>query len=160
MPDVRPPHGTARGFLSLPPTMRLLALALVSLLAFAATGCGGGDDLTAESPRTSPDLTIPTTPDDAAAADADADEDATSTTDTDAADAAGDDPATGGTAADPSAGGTAAPAPEAAPAAPTAPETGGTAEPAAPEQAPAPEDTGGAGAGDLSDFCAENPGAC
>ena len=155
MPHVRPPHGAARGLLT-PPSMRRLALVLICLLAFAATGCGGGDDLTAESPRTSPDLTIPTTPDDAASADADADEDtSTSTTDTDAADASGD--ATGGTAADP--GAAAAPAPEAAPAEPTAPETGGTAEPA-PEQAPAPEDTGGAGAGDLSDFCAENPGAC
>ena len=158
MPDVRPPHGAARGILSLPSTMRLLALVLVSLLAFAATGCGGGDDMRATSPRTSPDLTIPTTPDDAASADADADEDETSTTDTDAADATGDDAGTGGTAVDP--GAAEAPAPEAAPAEPTAPETGGTAEPAAPEQAPAPEDTGGAGAGDLSDFCAENPGAC
>ena len=158
MPHVRPPHGAARGVLRAPFAMRLLALLLVSLLAFAATGCGGGDDLTAESPKTSPDLTIPTTPDDAASADADADEDtSTSTTDTDAADATGDS-GTGGTAVDPGAAET--PAPEAAPAEPTAPETGGTAEPAAPEQAPAPEDTGGAGAGDLSDFCAENPGAC
>ena len=158
MPDVRPPDGAARGLLSSLSAMRLLALVLVSLLAFAATGCGGDDDLRATSPKTQPDLTIPTTPDDAASADADADEDDTSTTDTDAADASGDD-ATGGTAADPSAGGTAAPAPTPTPE-PTAPETGGTAEPAAPEQAPAPEDTGGAGAGDLSDFCAENPGAC
>ena len=159
MPDVRPPDGAARGLLSVPTAMRLLALVLVSLLALTATGCGGDDDLRATSPRTQPDLTIPTTPDDAASADADAgaDED-TSTTDTDAADASGD-AATGGTADGSATGGTATPAPTPTPE-PTAPETGGTAEPAAPEQEPAPEDTGGAGAGDLSDFCAENPGAC
>lgn len=129
--------------------MRLLALALTALLALAMAGCGGDDELKAVSPKTSPDLTIPTTPDDVQSADGD-----TATTDTTATTATTATDATGGTADDSGTGGT---APETAtPTEPTAPETGG-AEQGATTQ---PDDTGGAQAGDLSDFCQENPGAC
>ena len=46
--------------------MRAAALLLLAALLFTATACGGSD-ITAESPRTTPDLTIPTTADEGGA---------------------------------------------------------------------------------------------
>jgi DNA-binding NarL/FixJ family response regulator len=168
LPHVRPPHGAAR-VLRAASDMRRLTLLACASLALLAGACGGDDELTSQTPRTIPDLTIPTTPDDPGAGA----DDRTSTTgddetDTTATDAA--DPATGGTGATSGAtGGTAAgepstaapvtPAPAPTPAAPEG--TGGATGDPAPAPAE-PEDTGGAaaGAGGNADFCANNPGAC
>ena len=160
---MRAPHGADRGLTRRP--VRLPTLVLLAVAALALGACGGDDELVSETPRTTPDLTIPTTADDSGgdAADA-ADEPGTSTTATtgdDAAGAAGDPGATGGTAAGATGGAAAAPADPAAPAGGTAAPQPGADGQSAPQGQPEPESTGGAEAGGASaDFCANNPGAC
>ncbi len=140
--------------------MRTLLLAALAVLALVGAGCGGDDELTSGTPKTTPNLTIPNSP--VAEGDA-ADEDETTTTSTTST-TGGDDTTTGATGGTPSAdpaapsGGTPAPqTPAPSAPAPTPDDTGGAAEPT--PEAP-PEETGGAEAGGTSDFCAENPGAC
>ena len=139
--------------------MRLLTLLLLATAALALGACGGDSELVSESPRTTPDLTIPSTSDDAGDAEAgDEDTSTTSTTSTDADDASSADPDAAAVTPDAS-GGTAAPVTPAPTDEPAAPEAGGEAAPT-PEPA-TPEGTGGAEAGGASaDFCANNPGAC
>jgi hypothetical protein len=137
-------------------SVRLTALVAAGLLALAAAGCGGGDELAPEVPGAPADVVIPesadaptsaASQDDAAAGDTgDATTDDAGTTDdtTTAPDEAA--PATGDTGTtttpDASGGGTAAPETQA---------DGPT------NDTPPPE---GSNAEQFEDFCAQNPGAC
>jgi hypothetical protein len=149
-----------------------IVLALLVGLALTLSACGGGDDLTSESPSTVPDLTIPTTPDEQAAGDGEGDDaddaegDATEGGGDTGAGNAGGDAGAGGGGGDAGAGGGGG---QAAPAQPQQPQQGGDqggaqgGGQAAPDQGQnnQPENTGGAQAGAASsDFCANNPGAC
>ena len=120
---------------------RLLTLLTVLVLAFGLGACGADDEPGADIPRTSPDLTIPTTTTEEAPADATT-TGTTSTTDTTTT------PVTPPAAATPQ-----------APAAPPAPAGSSTTGGAAPT---GQSTTGGAtaGGGEFENFCAQNPGAC
>jgi hypothetical protein len=127
--------------------VRRLALLTILVLAIGLGACGSGDEPSADIPRTSPDLTIPTAT--SAAPPAAPSSTTTSTTSTSAAPAAPPPAA----------------APPAAAAPPPAPQgsstTGGQAP--TPGQGQGPQSTTGgaqAGGGDFKDFCAQNPGAC
>ena len=133
---------------------RLTALLAAGLLALAAAGCGGDDELAPEVPGPPADVVIPESDDAPAAAGTD---DETTTDET------GDETTDDGTADD-----TGAAVPDETAPAPgetgTVPETaeGGAAAPEAPADGPTndtppPE---GSDAEQFEDFCAQNPGAC
>jgi hypothetical protein len=133
---------------------RLTAFLAAGLLALAAAGCGGDDQLAPEVPGPPADVVIPES--------ADAPASAASSGNEDSADGTGDGTTEDGTT-DPDAATTPE---ETAPSTDTGtvPETdeGGTAAPEAEPDGPSndtppPE---GSNAEQFEDFCAQNPGAC
>jgi hypothetical protein len=130
--------------------VRCLALLTILVLAIGLGACGSSDEPSADIPRTSPDLTIPTAT--SAALPSQASATTTSTTATSTAPAA------------PPAASSSAPPPAAPP--PPAPQgsstTGGQAPTQGQGQGQGQSTTGGAqaGGGEFDNFCAQNPGAC
>jgi hypothetical protein len=133
---------------------RITAFLTAGLLALAAAGCGGGDDVAPEVPGPPADVTIPESSEAPAAAASNQDESTTDetgtgetgtgTTDdtgTTTPEEAAPTDDTGATTPDASGGTT---APEATPDGPT-------------NDTPPPE---GSNAEQFEDFCAQNPGAC
>jgi hypothetical protein len=140
--------------------MRRITMALLASLTLALAACGGGGDLTSDTPRTVPDLTVPTAPASEGSGTSTGESTSTTSTSTTPAESAGagGSAETGGSTPDTSGG-------QAAPAQPdTTTQQGQAGGQAAPSQGGTPtqpEATGGAQAGGASaDFCANNPGAC
>ena len=135
---------------------RLTAFVAAGLLALAAAGCGGGDELAPEVPGPPADIVIPESPD--APATASSQEDSGGSTDD-----TGDQSTDTGTTDDT---GTTTPeetAPATGDTGTTTPDTsGGTTAPEGEADSPTndtppPE---GSNAEQFEDFCAQNPGAC
>ena len=133
---------------------RLTALVAAGLLALAATGCGGDDELAPEVPGPPADVVIPESDEAPSAAGSDdeatTDENGAETTD----DATTDDSGAAvpeDTAPAPSDTGTVPETAEGGATAPEAPADGPT------NDTPPPE---GSDAEQFEDFCAQNPGAC